>query len=196
MPVKWEGKAYPSLKPLTGWTVDLAERLGFIQAWIDKGNPACYWISGLFFPQAFLTGTMQNFARKFQYPIDTISWDFEMMDQLHHKSIAQGPENGCYVHGMFAEGARWDDETHMLGESNPKELYTDFPVVWLLPVKDREKPTTGIYNCPVYKTLTRAGTLSTTGHSTNFVMMIEVPSDVPESHWINRSMALFTALAY
>merc|ERR1719198_1662340 len=40
----------------------------------------------------------------------------------------------------------------------------------------RKVPSSGIYACPCYKTTTRAGTLSTTGHSTNFVLMVEVPS--------------------
>lgn len=45
----------------------------------------------------------------------------------------------------------------------------------LLPMVDRKQPEDGIYRCPVYKVLSRRGTLSTTGHSTNFVFWIEVP---------------------
>ncbi|UPQ98080.1 cell division cycle protein 123 [Chloropicon primus] len=74
------------------------------------------------------------------------------------------------------------------------ELYTEMPIIWLKPEQNRIKQEFGIYNCPFYKTLTRAGTLSTTGHNSNFVLFIEVPSDKPQSHWINRGVGLFTAL--
>jgi len=67
------------------------------------------------------------------------------------------PDDGCYIRGLFLEGARWDMATYQLAESQPKELYTNMPVIWLQPIPDRKPPTSGIYECPVYKTLTRAG---------------------------------------
>ena len=46
------------------------------------------------------------------------------------------------------------------------------------------------YESPMYKTPTRAGTLSTTGHSTNFVCAVNLPTDEDTNNWIIRSSAL------
>ena len=68
------------------------------------------------------------------------------------------------------------------------------PVIHMLPVKDRAPTTSGIYRCPVYKVLSRRGVLSTTGHSTNFILDINVPSDVPPEHWVQRGVAMLSQL--
>lgn len=106
------------------------------------------------------------------------------------------PEDGCYCFGMYMEGARWDDQTHAMADSMPKQLFTEVPLVHFLPKQNRKKPETGVYNCPVYKVLSRAGTLSTTGHSTNFCLWMELPSNEEESKWIVAGVAAFLALRY
>ncbi|KAG8128294.1 hypothetical protein E2320_015160, partial [Naja naja] len=195
VPEMWKSKAYPSLKPLASWVNDLLLRIDFLHKWIAKGIPPVFWISGFFFPQAFLTGTLQNFARKSVISIDTISFDFKVLRESVSE-LTERPDVGCYIHGLFLEGARWDPIFFELMESKPKELYTEMAVIWLVPIPNRKPPTTGMYLCPIYKTLTRAGTLSTTGHSTNYVIAVEIPTSKSQRHWIKRGVALICALDF
>ncbi|CAE7603886.1 DNAH7, partial [Symbiodinium microadriaticum] len=80
VPRYWSSKAYPSMKPLAAWVDDLMARLQFINNWIETGVPKVFWISGFYFPQAFLTGSLQNYARKYQMPIDIVSFNFVLLD--------------------------------------------------------------------------------------------------------------------
>ncbi|XP_061640432.1 dynein axonemal heavy chain 1 isoform X2 [Phyllopteryx taeniolatus] len=195
VPDMWKAKAYPSLKPLASWMSDLLQRIRFLQGWISNGIPPVFWISGFYFPQAFLTGTLQNYARRFGISIDTIGFDFEVVLKAVC-DIDEKPDTGCYINGLFIEGARWDNNAAQLTESRPKELYTEMAAIWLIPTPERKPPSSGIYICPIYKTLTRAGTLSTTGHSTNYVIAVELPTDLTPGHWIKRGVALICALDY
>ncbi|OMJ79537.1 hypothetical protein SteCoe_20429 [Stentor coeruleus] len=187
VPQNWMKVSYSSCKSLMSYIEDLRKRMDFFNNWIDNGRPYLFWISGFYFTQSFLTATLQEYSRKKQLPIDTLMFSFEVLSEIPHSS----PEFGTYINGLFLEGARWNEEK--LEECAPRELYYEFPVIWLKPT-DTKPLDIGKYKCPVYRTLLRAGSLSTTGHSTNFILSILLNTDQPSSHWVKRGVALFTQL--
>ena len=179
-------------------------RLQMVIDWVDHGIPEVFWISGFYFPQAFLTGSLQNYARKMQYPIDTVSFNFVVLKEKYQD--LRKPTNGVIIRGLFLEGARYCHEEESLTDSLPKQLYTELPCIHLSPIQNRLLPTEGVYRCPVYKILSRRGVLSTTGHSTNFVMWIDLPSNrtnifnneglADSEEWIRAGVAAFGSLTY
>lgn len=122
-----------------------------------------------------MTGARQNFARKHVIAIDHIEFDFIVISDEQKYDLSKAPEDGVYVHGLFMEGARWDEKKEAIEESQPRVLFSTMKSIWILPGKRDEIDYAHSYKCPVYKTARRAGTLSTTGHSTNFVLYLYLP---------------------
>eukprot|EP00658_Telonema_sp_P-2_P077188 TRINITY_DN6923_c0_g3_i4.p1 TRINITY_DN6923_c0_g3~~TRINITY_DN6923_c0_g3_i4.p1 ORF type:complete len:936 (-),score=267.78 TRINITY_DN6923_c0_g3_i4:142-2949(-) len=196
-PALWKRKCYPTLKPLASFVTDFADRMSFYQSWIDNGQPNSFWISGIYFTHSLLTGGLQNYARKHNLPIDLVVYDFKVQQTDNPDDMLAQPDDGIYVHGLFLEGAIWNYETMELDESKPKVLYGQVPLIWYNPVHSDQLESLAYphYKAPVYRTLDRRGTLATTGHSTNYVMPLRMPSSMDETHWIKRGTAMFCSLA-
>jgi len=197
VPEQWADVGFLSMMPLTLWYKDLNDRVLFFKKWFENGHLVSFWVSGLFFPQAFFTAVLQNYARTYKYAIDRIDMDVEVRDDCKHdgSDITEAPQIGCLMYGLFLEGCRWDEKLHALAVSLPKQLFVPVPLIHFKPELDW-KPKRGVYPCPVYKVLSRKGTLSTTGHSTNFVRDIELPSVEHPDIWIRAGASCFLALKY
>ncbi|XP_063473624.1 dynein axonemal heavy chain 6 isoform X8 [Symphalangus syndactylus] len=213
VPALWSNTAYPSLKPLGSWVKDLILRTSFVDLWLKRGQPKSYWISGFFFPQGFLTGTLQNHARKYSLPINELSFKYNVIPAYRDqaavieaaKTVQFGqelpmdvelpsPEDGVLVHGLFMDASRWDDKEMVIEDALPGQMNPMLPVVHFEPQQNYE-PSPTLYHSPLYKTGARAGTLSTTGHSTNFVVTVLLPSKRSKDYWIAKGSALLCQLS-
>ena len=193
VPEQWLSAAlgYPSLKPLGAWMRDIVLRVEFMSDWLYNGPPATFWLSAFFFPQGFMTATLQTYARATRTAIDTLAFKTNVL-AVHSEDVAAAPEVGVHVHGLFMQGARWDVSAARVEDSEPKVALVRFPVIWLEPVGlgIQAASLEGTYACPLYKTSVRAGELSTTGHSTNFVLFLALPTKQHGDYWVRRGAAL------
>ena len=187
-PKIWSDYAYPSLKPLGSWIKDLIARVEFIYIWLTEGLRPSYWLSSFFFPQEFMTAALKIYARQTKTPIDTLKFRTEVIPKAHHQ-ITEKPTIGVNIHGLFMQGARWDSHRGRIEESEPGALFIEMPVVWLEPVNVDKKQEVIAYSAPLNKTSLRAGELSTTGHSTNFVLYLELATTQNPIHWVRRGVA-------
>jgi dynein heavy chain len=202
VPGLWEKVAYPSLKPLGGWIDDYHKRIDFMRTWLTKGNPKSYWLAGFFFPQGFMTGVLQEHARKYQQPIDALNFNFHVLEGKEvAEDIVEAPEDGVLIDGLFVDNAKWNRTMKYLDESDPGVMISDLPVVHFVPVMGYYPPPLLApadpkeYQCPLYKTSVRAGILSTTGQSTNFVVCVGLPirPGTDSDFWVLQGVALLCA---
>ncbi|XP_018334778.1 dynein heavy chain 6, axonemal isoform X2 [Agrilus planipennis] len=103
------------------------------------------------------------------------------------------PTDGVIIHGLYLDAGRWDNRNGILVDAEPGEINPPLPSVHFMPVVKLPAKDTR-YVCPLYKTSVRAGTLSTTGHSTNFVLAVFLPTTELQSYWILKGTALLTQL--
>jgi dynein heavy chain len=193
VPSIWAKTGYSSLKPLGSWFDDLDLRVKFVRSWIAEGEPLSFWMSAFFFPQGFLTGVLQNYARKRLVPIDTLTFSYEFSNTVEHSNIVVRPDVGVHCHGLYFDACAWDFEEGEITDAKLGNLNPQVPVIHFIPTENYE-PNPRNYEIPVYKTSKRAGVLSTTGMSTNFVVPVYMPSRKEESYFIRRGAAMLLQL--
>ncbi|KAJ9531884.1 hypothetical protein QJQ45_022007, partial [Haematococcus lacustris] len=190
VPAAWL-KTYPSLKPLGAWTRDLLQRIEQLSQWVTVGYPRVYWLSGFTYPTGFLTAVLQTTARKNGMAIDTLSFEFTIIN-LDEKEILAPPKEGVYVQGLYLEGAGWDYEGGCLTEPQPMELIVPMPIVLFKPVENKKKNQKGVYVCPLYMYPVRTGTRE----RPSFMINVDLRSgNADADHWIMRGTALLLSLA-
>jgi len=184
----WRALAYASLKPLAPWFADLRERSEQLASWTSARTLLkSIWISGLFNPMAFLTAVMQVTARASGLPLDFMTNRTTFTNTKDPSDLVGLPQNGVHIHGLFLEGASWeegkgDDEGYIF-DSKMKELHPVMPVANVFSVQLSNMDWTNMYTCPIFVTAKRGDT---------FVVAVNVRMDPDddEIRWILFGAAL------
>jgi dynein heavy chain len=91
--------AYPSLKNLALWMDDFIKRWSHVEDWLVNGPPAVYWISGMVFPQGFLTSLLQTHARNTGTPVDQLEFRTNVLGDRPLSTA----DVGAYIDGPFLQ---------------------------------------------------------------------------------------------
>lgn len=57
------------------------------------------------------------------------------MQFTHPDQVTEKAPSGCYVSGLFLEGARWDLKESCLSKSLPKVLIEELPILRVIPIE-------------------------------------------------------------
>lgn len=189
VPKLWLQVCYPTLKPIGSFVADLIRRTTLMSQWVRNGHPNHFWMGLFFFPHAFRTALLQNHSRKHELDITQIELEHQIMN--HQTITSSGPPGSVTVSGFILEGARWDSELNCMTEQEHHIIRCYLPDIRFVPaVKSRENPPKNSYKCPVFKTEFREDDANgiRNAFSRGFIMLLDLLSSEPPSHWTKRSV--------
>merc|ERR1719345_677170 len=186
----WVELAFPSLKLLASWFVDLLARVQQLVDWTTILQLLkSLWLSGLFNAMSFMTAVMQTTARANQLPLDYMTNRCRFTNTRDIAEIAGQPTDGVYIHGLFMEGAGWEDgkgeEEGYITDSKMKDLHPYMPICNVYSVHIDIMDWTAMYHCPMFATSLRGATFV-------FQANVRMDPDDDEKHWILAGAALLT----
>jgi dynein heavy chain len=184
----WAKKAYPSLKGLATWFADLVLRVDQLVAWCGQLSLLkSLWLSGFFNPMSFLTAVMQVNARTHNLPLDFMVNRCIFTNFYEIVELSGQPSTGVYGHGLFMEGAGWEDgkgdEEGYITDSKLKDLHPHMPICNVFAVHVDEMSWDCMYRCPVYVTASRGPTYV-------FSANVRMDADDTDIRWILAGAAL------
>ncbi|CAD8081115.1 unnamed protein product [Paramecium sonneborni] len=170
IPFKWLQKSYLTTNNLINYIQNLQERIKYFQKWLENGIPELINISYFFYPQTFLTGVKQDYARKNQVPVDTLNFEFKICNHNFE---------GYLIEGLLFDQCQWDEEQQNIVEPKINLLYSQVPLI-SINLTTQLQISEDHLQIPVYNTNKR----------NKKIMDISLKTNEPPEFWIIRGIAI------
>ena len=143
------------------------------------------WLSGLSIPETYNAALVQTTCRRYGWPLDKSSLYTKVTKYTSASQVEERLVDGCYVTGLYLEGAAWDVENCCLVKQPPKVLVQELPILQIIPIELSKLQLHGTIKVPMYITQQRRNAMGVG-------LMMEADLDTTEhaSHWILQGVAL------
>ncbi len=177
------------MKSLGVWMPDVIRRVGQLTDWTAQINLLrSTWLPGLFNPNSFLTAIKQVTARQKALPLDFMANRCFFTNWNDISDLpADPPMGGVFLHGLFLEGASWEEgkgaDEGYIADSKMKELYVTMPIINAFAVLTEDMSWDSMYHCPVFITGLRGATFV-------FLANVRMDADDVEVRWVLAGAAM------
>ncbi|XP_039735198.1 dynein axonemal heavy chain 10 [Pteropus medius] len=185
IPNIWRKLAPDTLKSLGNWMLYFLRRFSQYTSWVTEGEPGVMWLSGLHIPESYLTALVQATCRRNDWPLDRSTLFTQVTKFQDADEVSERAGQGCFVSGLYLEGADWDTERGCLVKSKPKVLVVDLPILKIIPIEAHRLKLQYTFRTPVYTTSTRRNAMGV-----GLVFEADLFTTKHISHWVLQGVCL------
>jgi len=186
LPDTWRRLAPQTQKGLGSWMSHFQRRYEQYARWVQEGQePKCMWLSGLHIPESYISGLVQTTCRRNKWPLDKSTLYTKVTTLLDESDVKERPTDGCYITGLYLEGAAWDHANQCLRRQDPKVLVVDLPILQVIPIESNKLRLQNTFKTPVYVTQARRNAMGL-----GLVFEADLASNQDASHWTLQGTAL------
>ncbi|KAJ2996626.1 Dynein heavy chain 10, axonemal [Globomyces sp. JEL0801] len=186
LPSSWRSLAPQTEKGLGGWMLHFERRYQQYSNWIKNGEPLVIWLSGLQVPEAYITALVQTTCRKNLWPLDRSTLYTQVTQYVDPKEITERLQSGCYIQGLYLEGAGWDLKRNSLVRlESGGRLVQELPILRIIPIESHRLKLVNTFRTPVYTTQLRRNAAGV-----GWVFDADLSTNDHISHWVLQGVCL------
>jgi dynein heavy chain len=185
LPSAWRRMSPDTQKSLGSWMNHFTHRHEQYVGWIENGSPAVMWLSGLMVPASYLTALVQSTCRARNWPLDKSKMYTKVVSYRQPEEVTERLDAGCYIHGLYMEGAGWDSDKMQLKRQEPKVLVIDMPLLQVIPIEAAKLKLQNTLRTPVYVTQARRNAMGV-----GLVFEADLATTQHASHWVVQGVAM------
>ncbi|KAH8871924.1 Dynein heavy chain 10, axonemal [Schistosoma japonicum] len=185
VPNVWQRLAPATKKSLGSWMIHFHDRHKQYIAWIENGDPGVIWLSGLHIPESFLMALTQTTCRRNGWPLDKSALFTTVTQYTDSSEIQERAHQGCFVQGLYLEGASWDLAKNCLKRQKSRQLVQPLPILRVSAIEAHRLKLQNTFCTPVYVTSERRNAMGI-----GLVFEAYLRTEVHPSHWVLQGVCL------